>query len=94
VLSQAQAMNKITLIFALFFLASAAVADPNAEVRCQEIVFSQSNVGVALAAIAPAGRSNKRRLVSEADLDARSAPARQRANADTRCVLASPGQLR
>ena len=47
-LSQAQAMNKITLIFALFFPASAAVADPNAEVRCREIAFSQSNVGVAL----------------------------------------------
>jgi hypothetical protein len=48
VLSQAQAMNKITLIFALFFPSSAAVADPNAEVRCREIAFSQSNVGVAL----------------------------------------------
>ena len=31
-----------------FLLASAAVADPNAEVRCREIAFSQSNVGVAL----------------------------------------------
>ncbi len=42
VLSCTQAMNRITLIFALFFLASAAVADPNAEVRCREIAFSQS----------------------------------------------------
>jgi hypothetical protein len=48
VLRQAQAMKKITLIFALIFLASAAVADPNAEVRCREIAFSQSTVGVAI----------------------------------------------
>ncbi len=47
-LSETQAMNKITLIFALFFLASTAVADPNAEVRYREIALGQSNVGVAL----------------------------------------------
>jgi hypothetical protein len=48
VLSWTQAMSKITLMFALFLLASAAVADQNTEVRCREIAFSQSNVGVAL----------------------------------------------
>jgi ketosteroid isomerase-like protein len=35
-------MNKITLITALIFLISTAVADPKSDVRCQEIAFSQS----------------------------------------------------
>jgi ketosteroid isomerase-like protein len=35
-------MNKITPIVALFFLTAIANADPQTEVRCQEIAFSQS----------------------------------------------------
>lgn len=35
-------MNKITLIAALVFLTSTADADPQTEVRCREIAFSQS----------------------------------------------------
>ena len=35
-------MNKITPVAALIFLSSVASADPQTEVRCQEIAFSQS----------------------------------------------------
>ena len=35
-------MNKIIPITALFFFASAAIADPKTDVRCQEIGFSKS----------------------------------------------------